>query len=100
MLCALYLRNWTDPLEITFNVYARDLFLRSYADDFWTEKLKKNHLKVLKQAEIRNLRWSHMDGTAALLPLAGWWQQQARMCHKLYSPRPYKAFTSNFRILC
>lgn len=41
MLCALYLRNWTDPLEITFNVYARDLFLRSYADDFWTEKLKK-----------------------------------------------------------
>lgn len=61
---------------------------------------KKNHLKVLKQAEIRNLRWSHMDGTAALLPLAGWWQQQARMCHKLYSPRPYKAFTSNFRILC
>lgn len=41
MLCALYLRNWTDPLEITFNVYARDLFLRSYAHDFLTEELKK-----------------------------------------------------------
>lgn len=63
-----HLRNWTDPLEITFNVYARDLFLRSYAHDFLTVELKKNHLKVLKQAEIRNLRWSHMDVTAALLP--------------------------------
>lgn len=37
-----HLWNWTDPLEITFNVYAHDLFLRSYAHDFLTEELKKS----------------------------------------------------------